>query len=169
MVHQGADITLVMENVALKNGSNTSFDLVIHPDASAVVPLTNDNHIVLIRQYRHSIREYIWEIPSGTSKSGEDPILCARRELEEETGYLAHSWHPLGHITPLPEFADVNVHVFLARHLAPSAQHLDDDEILDVHLFELKTVQSMINHGSIRDGKTICGYFMAMQWLQTHG
>jgi ADP-ribose pyrophosphatase len=167
-VHQGDDLTVVCENVTLKNGFNGCVELIIHPDASAVVALGRDNTMVLVRQYRHPLQDYIWEIPSGTAKQGELPLFCARRELEEETGYVARTWQPMGHIRPLPEFAKGKVHLFLASDLTAVDQKLARDELLDVHLVDVDTVQAMISAGDIRDAKTICGYFLALRWLQPH-
>jgi ADP-ribose pyrophosphatase len=167
-VHRGDDLTVVCENVTLKNGFHGSVVLIIHPDASAIVAMGNDHTMVLVRQYRHPLQDYMWEIPSGTANKGEPPIFCARRELQEETGYIARTWLPMGHIRPLPEFAKGKVHLFLASDLIPVEQKLARDEMLDVHLVDLDTIQAMINAGDIRDAKTICGYFLALRWLQPH-
>jgi ADP-ribose pyrophosphatase len=165
-VHRGDELTIVNENVTLQNGFNTSIDLVVHPDASAVVPLTVEEQMVLIRQYRHPHRDFIWEIPSGTSKYSEPPVCCAKRELEEETGYLARYWVSMGNIMPLPELAALKIHLFFAYDLTPTKQHLNGDEVIDVKHFDLVTIQEMINNGSIIDSKTICGFFKAKQCLQ---
>ncbi len=165
-VHQCGDLTIVNEEVTFHNGFDASIGLIEHPDASAVVALTSNNEIVLVRQYRHSVRDYIWEIPSGTSNNNEIPIQCAKRELQEETGYLARSWRSLGYMMPMPELTSVKINLFLARDIELTHQHLDDDEIIEVDFFNTANIEKMICEGAIRDGKTIYGFFIARQWLK---
>ena len=84
--YQGRVFTLITENVTLDNGNTTNLDVIHHPGAAAMVPLTADNEVVLLRQYRHAVLGELWEIPAGTLEEGEGPEACARREVEEETG-----------------------------------------------------------------------------------
>jgi ADP-ribose pyrophosphatase len=143
-------------------------DFIQHPGAAAMVPLLSNQEVVLIRQYRHAIREFIWEIPAGTLDAGESPLNCARRELVEETGYSAEIWHQLGKITPLPGCSDERIHIFLASDLKPAEQHLDDDEMLNVYPVKLNDALQMILAGEINDGKTISGLFLASHWLKNN-
>ena len=147
---------MVRENVTLDNGVTVNIDTLRHPGASAIVPLTDEGSVILIRQYRHSVGGYIWEIPAGTLNPGEDPTVCAARELTEETGYTAGSWRKLGEITPVPGYSDERIHLFLATDLRPAAQNLDADEVLDVHEVSFETAAAMIESGDIQDAKTIC-------------
>lgn len=156
-LHQGRVFTLIRENVTLDNGVTVDIDTIRHPGASAIVPLTAGGAVVLIRQYRHSVGGYIWEIPAGTLNPGEDPEACAARELIEETGYAAGAWRRLGEITPVPGYSDERIHLFLATDLTPAAQNLDADEVLAVHEFPLERAAEMIASGEIQDAKTICG------------
>lgn len=156
-LHQGRVFTLIRENVTLDNGVTVDIDTIRHPGASAIVPLTAGGAVVLIRQYRHSVGGYIWEIPAGTLNPGEDPEACAARELIEETGYAAGVWRRLGEITPVPGYSDERIHLFLATDLTPAAQNLDADEVLAVHEFPLERAAEMIASGEIQDAKTICG------------
>ena len=164
-LHKGRVFSLVNENYTLQNGVTSEMDFIQHPGAAAMVPLLGNQEVVLIKQYRHAIREFIWEIPAGTLDAGESPLNCARRELVEETGYSAEDWHPLGTITPLPGYSDERIHIFLASDLKPAEQHLDDDELLDVHPVKLNDALQMILAGKISDGKTISGLFLASHWL----
>lgn len=155
-LHQGRVFALVRENVTLDNGVTVDIDTIRHPGASAIVPLTDAGSVLLIRQYRHSVGGYIWEIPAGTLNPDEDPEACAARELTEETGYAAGAWRRLGEITPVPGYSDERIHLFLATDLTPAAQNLDVDEVLAVHEFPLERAAEMIASGEIQDAKTIC-------------
>ena len=136
-------------------------DIIRHPGAAAIVPLTEKGTLLMIRQYRHSVGEFIWEIPAGTLDPGEDPLECARRELVEETGFEAEAWEEIGEITPLPGYSDERIHIFLATGLRPGSQDLDNDEILQVHEVDIEKAFQMFETGEIKDGKTISGLLMA--------
>ena len=164
-LHKGRVFNLVSENYTLENGVTSDMDFIQHPGAAAMVPMINHQEVMLIKQYRHAIREFIWEIPAGTLEPDEPPLSCARRELIEEIGYSATDWHPLGTITPLPGCSDERIHIFLASDLRPAEQHLDDDEMLNIHPVRFKDALQMILAGKISDGKTISGLFLASHWL----
>ena len=165
-LHRGRIFNLVKENYTLDNGVTTEMDFIQHPGAAAMVPMLNQTEVILIKQYRHAIREFIWEIPAGTLDPHESTINCAKRELVEEIGYSASDWHQLGTITPLPGYTDERIHIFLASDLKPAKQDLDADEMLNVHKMELKQAIQIILDGEIQDGKTISGLFLASQWLK---
>lgn len=165
-LHQGRVFDLVKENYTLDNGVTADMDFIVHPGAAAMVPMLNDRDVVLIKQYRHTIRKFIWEIPAGTLDPEESPLDCARRELIEEIGYSAMDWHPLGAITPLPGCSNERIHLFLASGLDPADQHLDEDEMINVHKLKLTEALQMIPAGEINDGKTISGLFLAHLWLK---
>lgn len=164
-LHKGRVFNLIKENYTLDNGVTSDMDFIQHPGAAAMVPIRNNTEVILIKQYRHAIREFIWEIPAGTLDPHESPINCARRELIEETGYSASDWHQLGTITPLPSCSNELIHIFLASDLKPAEQHLDDDEMINVNTLSLGEAIQMILAGEINDGKTISGLFLAHQWL----
>jgi ADP-ribose pyrophosphatase len=168
-LHRGRVFRLVRENVTLDNGTTTDLDFIEHPGAAAVVALTSARDVVLVRQYRHALRRYIWEIPAGTLAPGELAMACARRELVEETGYMAAEWQPLGEITPVPAYSDERIHLFLATGLSAAAQHLDADEVLDVHCMPLAEADGMIARGEIQDAKSICALLLAQQWISKGG
>jgi ADP-ribose pyrophosphatase len=165
-LHHGRVFNLINENYTLENGVTTDMDFVQHPGAAAMVPMLNRTDVVLIKQYRHAIREFIWEIPAGTLDPRESPINCAKRELIEETGYSADDWHQMGTITPLPGCSNEHIHIFMALDLKPARQNLDEDEMLKVHKMELSKALQMILNGEIQDGKTISGLFLAFHWLK---
>ena len=165
-LHQGRVFRLVNETYSLANGVTSDMDFIQHPGAAAMVPMLNQSEVVLIKQYRHAIRKFIWEIPAGTIDPEESAIHCAKRELIEEIGYSANVWHQLGTITPLPGCSDERIHIFLASELQPANQDLDDDELLNVHSMELSKAMEMIFSGEIQDGKTISGLYLAFNWIK---
>ncbi len=165
-LHRGRVFQLVRENVTLDNGTTTDLDFIEHPGAAAIVALTNERNVVLVRQYRHALKRYIWEVPAGTLDSGEPALDCARRELVEETGFTAAQWQKLGEVTPVPAYSDERIHLFLAGGLSAATQHLDADEVLDVHCLPLAEVDGMIARGELQDAKSICALLLAQKWLE---
>lgn len=163
-VHQGRVFTLHRDRITLPNGVTTTLDVIRHPGAAAIVPLTSRETVLLIRQYRYAIDAHIWEIPAGTMETGESPLACARRELIEEIGMSARSWHKLGAIAPLPAYSDETIHLYRAEDLQPAEQHLDPDEIIEIHEFRFGEALEMIRTGRIRDAKTISGLMMAQSF-----
>jgi ADP-ribose pyrophosphatase len=165
ILHQGRVFRLVQETVALENGITVDLDIVRHPGAAAMVPLTQNKTLLLIRQYRHAMGGFIWEIPAGTLDPNETPLDCAKRELVEEIGYSGDIWHKLGEITPVPGYSDERIHIFCVTDLTPARQHLDRDEILHVHEVGFEDAVEMVQRGEIGDAKTIAALFMTRLWL----
>jgi len=165
-LYEGRVFKLLRENVTLSNGIIVDLDVIHHPGASAMVPLSGNDTVILIKQYRHAVGDFIWEIPAGTLGPNETPIECAKRELIEEIGFSANTWQELGEITPLPAYSNERIHMFLASDLAPAEQDLDKDEVLDVHEVPLGEAVRMIHEGAIQDSKTISGLFMATHRLR---
>ena len=158
-LHKGRVFRLSKERVRLPNGETVDLEIIHHPGAAAIVPLLPDHRVVMIRQYRHAIGQFLWEVPAGTIKPGESPIKCAKRELPEEVGYRAHVFQKIGKIYPVPGYSDEHIHIFLATGLTPGRQNLDTDEILDVKPIALEEALGMITRGEIRDAKTIIALF----------
>ncbi len=168
LIHKGRVFNMFQETVTLPNGAEMKLDVIRHPGAAAIVPLTRNKTVIMIEQYRHAVGGTIWEIPAGTLDDRESPLSCARRELTEETGYTAATWQKLGEITPVPGYSDERIQIFLATDLTLSLQSLDPDEVLDVREVAFTEALNMISNGSIQDAKTICGLFMAHAWLKQH-
>ena len=162
VVHEGRVFTLHRDRIVLPNGVETSLEVIRHPGAAAIVPVTAAGNVLLVRQFRYAIDTSIWEIPAGTMEPDESPITCARRELVEEIGVSAGRWHDMGKITPLPAYSDEVIHLFRADDLQPAEQNLDADEILEVHEFNFQETLEMIRMGGIRDAKTIAGLTLAL-------
>jgi ADP-ribose pyrophosphatase len=125
-----------------------------------MVPLLDNGKVLLIRQYRHAVGEFLWEIPAGTLEPDEASIECARRELVEETGYEASSFDKLAEILPAPGYTDEHIHIFLATGLKSVKQKLEDDEVLELQPIAFYTALEMITKGEIRDAKTIAGLLL---------
>lgn len=160
-VHRGRTFEIHVDNVTLENGATLDMEVIRHPGAAAIVPLTAAGGVLLIRQYRYAVDADIWEIPAGTINPGETPLVCARRELEEEAGVTARDWMPLGEITPLPAYSDEVIHLFVARQLTTTRQNLDADELLEVREVTFEAALAMITDHAIRDAKTIAGLLLA--------
>ncbi len=149
------------ENITLPNGVTMDMEIIRHPGAAAIVPVMDDHTVLLLKQYRHAVGGFIWEIPAGTLEPGEDARRCAERELTEETGYTARHFERLAQITPLPAYSDERIHLFLATGLTKATQNLDADELLTVHHLDLSQAIQMIAKGEIQDAKTIAGLQLA--------
>jgi ADP-ribose pyrophosphatase len=166
LIHRGRVFDFTKENVTLTNGVTIDMEVIRHPGAAAIVPLTTEGEVVMLEQYRHAVGGRLWEIPAGTMDPGDaSPLACARRELVEETGFSAATWDALGELTPVPGYSDERIHLFLARDLSPAAQDLDADEIVSVTRLPLAEVRQMAFDGRITDAKTIAGLFMIEQHI----
>lgn len=160
-IKKGRVFDITVENVTLPNGVTLDMDIIRHPGAAAIVPVTEDRSVVLLKQYRHAVGAHIWEIPAGTLEPGEDAHRCARRELTEETGFVADNLEKLGEITPLPAYSDERIHIYLATGLHEADQNLDADELLSVHRIDLRQALEMVQSGEIQDAKTLSGLYLA--------
>jgi ADP-ribose pyrophosphatase len=156
-IFAGKVITLNIDTVTLPNGVTIDLEIVRHPGAAAVVPLKDNDTVVLIKQFRHAAGGFIYEIPAGKLHRGEDPKACAARELEEEIGYKAGKLDLLSSIFTAPGFTDEVIHIYKATGLIKGRQQLDQDEVLEVVEVSLKEAVEMIRAGSIRDAKTMVG------------
>jgi ADP-ribose pyrophosphatase len=154
-VYAGRIFDFVAENLTLPNGRNADMAFIRHPGSTAVVPLLDDDTVIMELQYRHPVGEYLLEIPAGTMEPGESPLDCARRELEEETGLKASQLIKLGKIHIIPAYSDEVIHVYIARDLTPSEQNLDQDEIIEIVKYPLVEAVQMIAEGKITDALSI--------------
>ena len=161
LIRKGRVFDFYAETITLPNGVNMAMEIIRHPGAAAIVPVMDDGSVLLLKQYRHAVGGFIWEIPAGTLESGEDARQCAEREMIEETGYTARHFERLAEITPLPAYSDERIHLFLATDLSRAAQNLDADELLAVHRVEMHQAIKMIADGEIQDAKTIVGLQLA--------
>jgi ADP-ribose diphosphatase len=156
VVHSGRVFELGVDRVRLPNGAEVHLDVLRHPGAAAVVPVTEAEEILLVRQFRHAAGGFLWEIPAGTLEAGEQPAACARRELVEEAGMRAADLVSLGEILPVPGYSTERIHLFLARGLEPAAQNLDADELItEVRAFSVAEVLDWVADGTMVDAKSV--------------
>lgn len=156
-IFTGKVLTLNVDTVTLPNGVTIDLEIVRHPGAAAVVPLKDNETVVLIKQFRHAAGGFIFEIPAGKLHPGEDPRNCAIRELEEEVGYQAGKLELLSSIFTAPGFTDEVIHIYKASELTKGRQNLDRDEVLEVVEVSLRDAIEMMRVGKIRDAKTMVG------------
>ena len=156
-IYTGKIITLNIDTVTLPNGVTIDLEMVRHPGAAAIVPLKDDGTVVLIKQFRHAAGGFIYEVPAGKLHSGEDPMACAARELEEEIGYRAGTLELLSSIFTAPGFTDEVIHIYKATDMTKGQQQLDRDEVLEVIEMPLQEAIDKIRTGMIRDAKTMVG------------
>ncbi len=154
-VLKGRVLDIGVERVELPDGRQTELEILRHPGAAAILPVTEANEIVLIRQYRHAAGDYLWEVPAGTREGDESPLECARRELAEEAGFTAEDWTDLGEMLPAPGYACERIHLYLARDLSRARQNLDEDEmIVEVKPVPVAEALRWVADGTVIDGKT---------------
>jgi ADP-ribose pyrophosphatase len=150
-------IRVVAKDLVLPNGRRTTFTIVEHPGAVAIVPVHADGDVVLLKQFRPSIGEELYEIPAGTMEKGEAPLATAKREIIEETGFKAKQWSKVGEFYSAPGFCTELMHLYIARGLSPAQADGDDDEILKPVRMSLDAALKLIRTRKIRDAKTIAG------------
>ena len=154
-IYRGRAVSLKREEVLLSSGKKIYRECVIHRGASAIIPVKDDGKIILVKQYRHPVKEVLLEVPAGTLKPGEDPLECAARELEEETGYRAGKLTHLLTIYPSPGYSSEKLYIYLAEGLEKSSQNLEIDEDISVVEMSLEEALEAIREKKIVDGKTI--------------
>ncbi|MBE3552907.1 MAG: NUDIX hydrolase [Kyrpidia tusciae] len=159
-VFAGRVLTVEVHEVELPGGGRTSREVVRHPGAVAVVAETDEGHVVLVDQFRYPIGRMSKEVPAGKLEPGEDPLACAKRELEEETGYRAGHWKFVTRFFTSPGFSDEVMYVYYATGLTPGASHPDEDEFLEVSSMSPKEVRHGLASGLFCDAKTL----VALQW-----
>ncbi|PKM39126.1 MAG: ADP-ribose pyrophosphatase [Firmicutes bacterium HGW-Firmicutes-9] len=153
-IYKGKIVHLFCDTVRLPNGKEATREVIRHVGAAAVVPLTDEGNVILVRQYRYPFSQVMLEIPAGKLDIGEDPIDCAKRELIEETGYDAKEFVHLGAFYPSVAMLNEVIHLFLAKNMTLCETNLDEDEFLHVEQRPLGEVVEAVMRGEIPDGKT---------------
>lgn len=165
-VYKGKIFTVAEDTIEFPNGRTTKWDVLLHDGAAAVVPIDEDGKIILVEQYRCVADGMILEIPAGKLDKGEDPAICAARELEEETGYKAKEIIAIGSIYSAVGFSDEEVKLYVATGLEPGTMNLDEDEYVNVRKYPLQEVIDMILNGQIKDSKTIAAIFQTKEMVE---
>lgn len=156
LVYKGSIIDFYKDTVQVPNGRVVKWDFIKHQGAAAVVPVTEDGKLLLVRQYRNALDRYTLEIPAGGLNGPDEPTgEAAARELEEETGYRAGKIQWLITIRTTVAFCNEKIDIYVATDLIPGSQHLDEDESIDVEAYTVDELCEKIFSGEIEDSKTI--------------
>lgn len=156
----------VTYDIADVNGKEAWREVVHHPGASAVVAIDEDNRIIMEKQFRYALNDYLLEIPAGKLDAGEDPLVCAKRELEEEAGIIASEWISLGTIATSPGFCNEVIHLYVAKGLSKGEIHWDEDEYVEVERYTLDELLQRIKEETIKDSKTLSALLLAMPYIK---
>ena len=156
----------VTYDIADVNGKEAWREVVHHPGASAVVAIDENNRIIMEKQFRYALNDYLLEIPAGKLDKGEDPLVCAKRELEEETGIIASEWISLGTIATSPGFCNEVIHLYVAKGLSKGEIHWDEDEYVEVEHYTFDELLQCIKEETIKDSKTLSALLLAMPYLK---
>lgn len=159
---RGNFLQVVRDTVALPDGGSATREFILHPGAVMVIALLDDGRVVMERQYRHPVGRVMVEFPAGKLNPGEDRLACARRELQEETGYLAQEWAHAGLLHPCIGYSDEFIEIWFARGLRAGGRQLDAGEFLDVIAVTPPQLQAWCRDGVVTDAKTLTGAL----WLQ---
>ena len=155
---KGAIIDYYKDTVKVPNGNVVQWDFIQHKGAAAVIPVTDEGKILMVRQYRNALDRETLEIPAGGLNGAEEPTRdAAIRELEEETGYRSTEVELLITIRTTVAFCNEKIDIYVARNLQKSHQNLDEDEYIDVYEYSMDELLDMIYTGKIEDGKTVSG------------
>jgi len=157
VVFKGRVFGVRRDSVLEPGGVKATREVVTHPGSVVVLPVFPDGRILMIRQYRHSVRQYLWELVAGSKAPGESFATGARRELLEETGYTARRMHKLLDLFPTPGFVSENMVIFLAEGLKAGKAQPEADEKIVTRIFSLREIESWIRVGKIRDAKSVAG------------
>jgi len=165
IVYQGSLFRVLHDKLIEPGGKESERDIIRHNGSVVILAVDKsknkkDPWIVVERQYRHAAKQFLWELPAGKLDAGEEPLVGAQRELEEETGYRAKKWKPLIEYYGSPGFLAESMKVFLAEGLVAGDAHPEDDEDIEFRLVKLSDVVKMIEKGAIKDGKTLCSVLL---------
>ena len=159
---RGSFLDVRSDRVALPDGSETLREYIVHPGAVMIVPLLDDDRVVVERQWRYPLARAMLEFPAGKLDAGESPQQCAIRELIEETGFRAAEWARAGILHNAVAYSNEGIEVWFARGLVAGERHLDAGEFLEVGTASLAELDELARRGELTDAKTLIG----MLWLQ---
>jgi ADP-ribose pyrophosphatase len=170
VVYEGPLFRILHDKLIEPGGKKSERDVIRHNGSVVILALDSSKSkknpwIVIERQYRHAANQYLWELPAGKLEHGEEPVVGAQRELEEETGYRAKKWKPLVEYYASPGFLGESMKVFVAEGLIAGDAHPEDDEQIEFRLVRLSDVLKMIEKGLILDGKTLTSVLLYSRQL----
>jgi len=169
VLYQGKVFRLQRDTVIEPGGVQADRDIIVHPGSVVVLPIFKDGRVLLIRQYRHSVGEFLWELVAGRKEQNETPAAGARRELIEETGYRAKRMRRLMRVVPTPGFVNEWMWIFAAEGLTEGVARPEEDEKITPRIFSLKEAEKMIERGTLRDAKSICGLLYYSRFIIMKG
>lgn len=164
-IYTGKVISLKVDTVEVPQKGYQKREIIEHPGAVGIVAITNDNKVVLVKQYRKAIEKSIWEIPAGKLEQGESPKDCAIRELKEETGYTANNIKLIHKFYTSAGFSNQKMYIYLATDLEAGEASLDEGEFLDMYEIYVEDAYEMVNKNEIEDAKTSIGLLLAKELL----
>ena len=164
IIYSGKKITVRKDEIVLDDGRKAMREVIEHPGSAAIIPFVTEDEVILIQQYRHAVKDLIYEIPAGTLDEGEAFITCAKRELEEEIGYKAGILEPLIILYPSPGILSETMHLFKATNLVKTQTNYQAEEsIKGIIQMKLNEAFEMVRKGLIRDAKTVCSILMCLK------
>ena len=166
MIYQGRVFGLRRDEVLEPSGLRTTREVITHPGSVVVLPVLLDGRIVMVRQYRHATRQYLWELVAGRKEPEETPEQGAARELLEETGYRAKRLKIFLDVFPTPGFLEERMYLLLAEGLTAGEAQPEEDEKIEVRAYKLKELKQMIKSGRLRDAKSIAGILYYLTFLR---
>ncbi|MFI5057670.1 MAG: NUDIX hydrolase [Candidatus Acidiferrales bacterium] len=168
IIYTGPVFGVRRDEVLEPGGIRTTREVVTHPGSVVVLPVLPNGRILLIRQYRHSTRRFLWELVAGRMEPGETPRRAAARELMEETGYRAGKFRVFLDLFPTPGFLEERMYILLAQKLTSGDARPEIDEKITSRTFTYTELKQMIRHGKLRDAKTIAGLLYYFSYLSPH-
>ena len=162
---RGRFLQVMRDTVTLPDGTQAEREYIMHPGAAMVIALTDDNQVVLERQFRYPIGKIMIEFPAGKLDAGEDPLVCAQRELREETGYIASQWARAGVTHNAIAYSTEVIHIFFAKDLKQGERNLDAGEFLEVFTATPQALLDWVRQGLVTDAKTQVGSLWLQNWL----
>jgi ADP-ribose pyrophosphatase len=166
IVYQGPVFGVRRDEVLEPGGLQTVREVITHPGSVVVLPALPDKRIVLIRQYRHATRQFLWELVAGRMDEGESVEEAAARELLEETGYRAKRFKLFLDVFPTPGFLEERMYILLAEGLTAGEAEPEEDERIEVQAYKLKELKQMIRTGKLRDAKSIAGILYYLTFIR---
>jgi len=165
-VFDGHILSLRVDEVQFDDGIKATREVVEHRGASVIIPLLENNQVLLVRQYRYAVGRELLEIPAGTCDDGESPDNCARRELQEETGFTCEELEKILECYVAPGYSTEKISFYLAKGLKRTRQNPDEDERIAVESLPIQTALAKIRNGEICDAKTVCAIFRMLDFIE---
>lgn len=167
-IYKGRIFSLVQDTVILPNGKEGTMDTILHNGAAAIVPVDEDGNILFVKQYRNTAQRIALEIPAGRLEKGEDPLKCAKRELEEETSFKSDNFTHLIDMYCAIGYSNEIIYIYIATNLQQGEFNFDDDEFINVIKLSLDDALTLVKQGKIMDSKTITALYAYKDYLSNN-